>query len=156
MTDRKYSMRIKGLSALDFLSVIVRHAESNEATDQDTLIVPVGVLREAKKHIDALERQVSEMQTASSPRFSLSDIKGKFVDISGSTEPLSRTDLNRILTKHGANTHYSLTAKTDYLFIGKNANSRKIQKAQYYGVPIILVETFLQCLEKEGGGSNGE
>jgi len=70
-----------------------------------------------------------------------SDIEGKIFVITGSLESFSRQGAEELIRRLGGNASSSVSKKTDYLVLGREAGS-KLAKAKKFGVKIIDEKEF--------------
>lgn len=70
---------------------------------------------------------------------------GKTVVITGTIEGYSRSQAEAVVKKMGGKTSGSVSKKTDYVIVGKEAGS-KAEKAKKLGIEIITAEKFLEII----------
>ena len=71
--------------------------------------------------------------------------KDKTVVLTGTLTNLTRTEAGDKITKQGGKVTSSVTGKTDYVVVGRDAGS-KLTKAQALNIPIIDEETFMRYI----------
>jgi len=75
-----------------------------------------------------------------------SNISGKTVVLTGTLENMTREQATEHIENVGGKVSNSLSKKTDYLIVGRDAGS-KVAKAEKLGISIVDEETFLQWLK---------
>ncbi len=75
-----------------------------------------------------------------------SPISGKKLVFSGAMESGSREDIKRKARALGASIGSSVTRKTDYLVVGKNVGTAKVNEAERKGVQIITEKQYLDMI----------
>ncbi|MEK6642831.1 MAG: NAD-dependent DNA ligase LigA [Planctomycetota bacterium] len=74
-------------------------------------------------------------------------LAGKTLVVTGTLEKFSRGDIDKLIKELGGRTSDSVSKKTDYLVVGKEAGS-KLDKARELGVKVINETDFLELIGK--------
>lgn len=93
--------------------------------------------------IDPQSNVQTEATTATGP------FAGKTVVVTGTLDRFTRNEAHEALKKAGAKVAESVSSKTDYLIVGRDAGS-KLDKALQLGVKTLTEEEFLRMLGKGG------
>jgi DNA ligase (NAD+) len=72
-------------------------------------------------------------------------LEGKKFVITGTLPSMSRSEVKKLIEKHGGKTTSSVSKNTDYLLSGDSPGS-KFDKAEKLGVPILKEEDFMQLI----------
>lgn len=82
-----------------------------------------------KKTLKRLEETFGEFKTVESG----DEFEGIKMVFTGSLEDYTRSELNNLMEKHGANVTSTVSSETDFLVIGENPGSNKLEKAEEEG-----------------------
>lgn len=86
---------------------------------------------------------IANQQTAATPSHTLT---GKTLVFTGSLQSGTRDELSKKAKACGAKIANSVSSKTDYLVVGENVGTNKLQSATEKGIQIITEQTFLDFL----------
>ena len=76
-------------------------------------------------------------------------LQGKTFVVTGTLEGLSRDEASDAVRRLGGRVSGSVSGKTDFLVVGADPGSRKVQQAEQHGVKTLDESAFLKMLGRE-------
>jgi DNA ligase (NAD+) len=136
---------IKKLKDVDTILLIDDLESENSSLFNDTKFYEIGELIENKDLLQPLKKEADTKEMAST----LDTIKGKYFVITG-TLSRTRTDFEGMIFSKGGRVSSSVSAKTDYLLVGKSdgIGTTKWKRAKALGTKMIAEPEFIEMYKR--------